>query len=144
VPFLTARENVELGLALRAGPRADETARAADALAAVGLAARSEQRADRLSAGERERVAVARAVAARPALLLADEPTARLDQANALSVAALLLRLAREEGAAVVCATHDPLVIEQADEVLPLEGRAPAAPPAEPADWPGAERATEI
>ncbi|MGH3036153.1 MAG: ABC transporter ATP-binding protein, partial [Gaiellaceae bacterium] len=56
-------------------------------------------------------------------LLLADEPTARLDLANALGVTRLLLRLARETGAAVVCATHDPLLVEQADELLDLERR---------------------
>jgi putative ABC transport system ATP-binding protein len=74
----------------------------------------------RLSQGERARVAIARAVAARPALLLADEPTSRLDGANAIAVAVLLRRLARETGAAVVCATHDPLVIEQADRPISL------------------------
>ena len=66
------------------------------------------------------RVAIARALAARPELLLADEPTSRLDQGNALAVGALFVRLAREFGAAVVCATHDPLLIEQADEVVRL------------------------
>jgi len=65
-------------------------------------------------------VAVARALAARPALLLVDEPTARLDQANALRLGTLLSALARETGAAVVCATHDPVVIEQADAELAL------------------------
>ena len=60
------------------------------------------------------------AVASRPELLLADEPTSRLDQAKALAVGALLVDLARTSGAAVVCATHDPLLIEQADEVLRL------------------------
>ena len=61
-------------------------------------------------------------MAARPRLLLADEPTSRLDGANALAVAMLLARLARDTGAAVVCATHDPLVIEQADDELRLAG----------------------
>ena len=78
------------------------------------------QRVSRLSHGERARVAIARAVASRPKLLLADEPTSRLDGANALAVALLLGRLARDTGAAVVCATHDPLVIEQADDELRL------------------------
>ena len=59
-------------------------------------------------------------MAARPALLLADEPTSRLDEANALEVALLLARLARELGIAVVCATHDARVIDQADEELAL------------------------
>jgi ABC-type lipoprotein export system ATPase subunit len=116
VPFLTALENVELGLSLR-GLHASA---AAEALAAVGLTERAGGRVEHLSAGERERVAVARAVAGRPALLLADEPTARLDEANGRAVAALLAGLARETGATVVCATHDPLVVEQADEILPL------------------------
>ena len=125
VPFLTAAENVELGLAVRGVGRPEARERSAEALAAVGLSERSVQRASRLSAGERERVAVARALAARPDLLLADEPTARLDQANALEVAALLARLARERGTAIVCATHDRVVIGQADAEIPLS--APSA-----------------
>jgi putative ABC transport system ATP-binding protein len=86
----------------------------------VGLSDRATQRVSRLSQGERARVAIARAAASRPALLLADEPTSRLDGANAISVAILLAKIARETGAAVVCATHDPLVIEQADARLSL------------------------
>ena len=130
VPFLTAAENVQLGLALRGLEVEEAGARAAESLATVALAGVGERRVADLSAGQRERVAVARAVAARPRLLLADEPTARLDQANALAVARLLLTLARETGAAVVCATHDPLLIEQADDRLDLErgGRQPRAP----------------
>jgi ABC-type lipoprotein export system ATPase subunit len=121
VPFLSARENVELALALRRRPGA-----AVDALGAVGLAERAEQRVSRLSAGERQRVAIASALAAAPALLLADEPTARLDEANALAIASLFARLAHETGAAVVCATHDPLVVQQADGELALGGLRPA------------------
>jgi ABC-type lipoprotein export system ATPase subunit len=119
VPFLSARENVELGQAIR-GLDGD----AHGALASVGLSERAGQRVSRLSAGEQVRVAIARAVAARPALLLVDEPTARLDQANALRLAALLSTLARETGTAVVCATHDAVVIEQADAELALAGAA--------------------
>jgi ABC-type lipoprotein export system ATPase subunit len=118
VPFLSARENVELGEEIRG--RSGEGAH--DVLAAIGLAERAGQRVSRLSAGEQIRVAVARALAAKPRLLLVDEPTARLDQANALTLAALLSRLARETGTAVVCATHDPVVIEQADAELALAG----------------------
>jgi ABC-type lipoprotein export system ATPase subunit len=118
VGHLSALENVELGLTLRDVP--DPRPLAYSALEAVGLADRIRQRVSRLSQGERARVAIARAVAARPALLLADEPTSRLDGANALAVALLLGRLARDTGAAVVCATHDPLVIEQADDELRL------------------------
>ena len=116
VPTLSATENVELALALRGLPPDG----AGEALVAVGLEDRAEQRVSRLSTGERGRVAIARALAPRPQLLLADEPTSRLDQANALAVGALFARLAREFGTAVVCATHDPLLIEQADERLVL------------------------
>jgi ABC-type lipoprotein export system ATPase subunit len=114
IPHLSAQENVELALALR-GDTAP-TAAALAALDSVGLSERATQRVSRLSQGERARVAIARAVAARPALLLADEPTSRLDSANAIGIAVLLAQLARDTGAAVVCSTHDPLVIEQAHE----------------------------
>jgi ABC-type lipoprotein export system ATPase subunit len=121
-PFLSARENVELGLALRGVSPDAAQERALEALAGVGLSERAEQRVGRLSAGERQRVAVARGLAAGAKLLLADEPTARLDEANALAVGVLFARLARERGVAVVVATHDPLVIEQADDSLALDG----------------------
>lgn len=118
VPHLSALENVELVLALRGlgGGRLAALA----ALESVGLAERATQRVARLSQGERARVAIARAVVSKPTLLLADEPTSRLDGANAISVAILLARLARDTGAAVACATHDPLVIEQADSQISL------------------------
>ena len=116
VPFLSAHENVELGLRLR-GASSDGALAALDA---VGLAERAEQRLERLSGGERLRVAIARALASRPDVLIADEPTSRLDEANAHGVAALLSRLAREWGAAVIVASHDPLVVEHADEQVRL------------------------
>jgi ABC-type lipoprotein export system ATPase subunit len=118
VPHLSARENVELGLRIRGEAKA--AAGAARALAEVGLSARLDHRADLLSAGERQRVAIARALAVRPAILLADEPTARLDHANARAVGDLLARLAHETGTAVVCATHDAAVIEHADAEVRL------------------------
>jgi ABC-type lipoprotein export system ATPase subunit len=116
VPHLSALENVELALTLRG--IGESRAEALHALEVVGLAERATQRVGRLSQGERARVAIARAVAAKPKLLLADEPTSRLDGANAIAVAHLLARLARDTGAVVLCATHDPLVIEQAHEQL--------------------------
>jgi putative ABC transport system ATP-binding protein len=118
VPFLSARENIELALATRGNT--DAAAAVDETLSAVGLAELAGQRVARLSMGERQRVAIARAVAGRPKLLLADEPTARLDAANALAIGALLSRLVEESGTTIVCATHDPLVIEQADEELEL------------------------
>ena len=120
VPFLSARETIELALALRGVGRAEATERAERSLAAVGLSELAEQRVARLSMGERQRVAVARALAAHPALLLADEPTARLDEANARAVGELFSELARSTGAAIVCATHDPVLIEHAHAEVPL------------------------
>jgi ABC-type lipoprotein export system ATPase subunit len=116
VPFLSAQENIELSLALR-GRSGDG---ALGLLDEVGLSDSRGQRVARLSSGEAERVAIARALAGRPALLLADEPSSRLDERNAVMVATLLRGLAQETGAAVICATHDPLVLEQADEELSL------------------------
>jgi energy-coupling factor transport system ATP-binding protein len=114
---LTARENVELGIALRERQRGT----AAAALDAVGLTRRADHRLARLSAGEIARVAIARAIAGKPALLVLDEPTARLDEANARLVAGLLGHLAHELSTAVACSTHDPAVIEYADDELPLD-----------------------
>jgi len=120
VEFLTAAENVALGLSLRGIAAEDADAPARAALESVGLGELADRRANELSAGERERVAIARAVAVRPAVLLADEPTARLDEANARAIAELLGRLARDSGTAVVCATHDVAVIDQADSEMAL------------------------
>jgi len=120
VPFLDPVENVMLTLSLRGSEHAaDERARAA--LAAVGLERRLHERVGRLSAGERQRVAIARAIAAEAPLVLADEPTARLDSEHARDVARLLVAAARERGAAIICATHDAALIEQADDVLRLD-----------------------
>jgi putative ABC transport system ATP-binding protein len=121
VPHLSALENVELALALRGLDDAAQLT-ALGALESVGLGERATQRVARLSQGERARVAIARATAPKPLLLLADEPTSRLDGANAIAVAILLGQLARATGAAVVCSTHDPLVIEQAERTTSLSG----------------------
>jgi ABC-type lipoprotein export system ATPase subunit len=120
VPFLGARENAELTLSLRGIDPADAADRVAEALAAVGLGEHAERAIGELSAGQRERAALARALAARPLVLIADEPTARLDAANALGLGAMLAEVARASGTTVICATHDPLLIEQADAELSL------------------------
>jgi putative ABC transport system ATP-binding protein len=119
---LSARENVELALALRGVEGVEVHERTIDALAIVGLADHADRSVARLSAGERERVALARAIAAGPSLLIADEPTARLDSVTTLAIGGLLADLAREHGTTVVCATHDPLVIALAGEELRLGG----------------------
>jgi peptide/nickel transport system ATP-binding protein len=115
VAHLTARENVELALRIRGR---DDRPAAEAALAAVGLGELVERRAGHLSGGEQQRVAIARAVATGAPILVADEPTASLDQRNAIAVAELLHRLAHERGAIVLCATHDHSVIARADSVI--------------------------
>jgi ABC-type lipoprotein export system ATPase subunit len=125
--FLSARENVELGLALRGVPREEASERATEALTAVGLAAHLERRVELLSAGQRERVALARAFAARTPLVVADEPTSRLDAVTTLEIGALFAELAHSTGTTVVCATHDPLLIGLADREVRLREAAPVA-----------------
>jgi ABC-type lipoprotein export system ATPase subunit len=125
VPFLSAEENIVLALQLRGWPLADAHARAAVVLARVGLADRSRQHVVRLSAGETQRVALARALAGARGLLVADEPTSRLDRDGAAVVADLLAAAAAREGQTVLCATHDEAVIARADAVLELDGTGP-------------------
>jgi putative ABC transport system ATP-binding protein len=115
VPFLSARANVELGLQLR-GAREDGLR----ALASVGLEELADQRVDRLSTGERQRVAIARAIAAKPTLVLADEPTARLDEANAIAVGRLLAGLVDQWETTVIFSTHDPVLLDVTDEIVEL------------------------
>jgi len=126
IGFLSAEENAVLVLRLR-GWNADAAAeRAVDVLTRAGLADRARQRVHRLSAGEAQRLALARALASARGLLIADEPTSRQDENNARAVAALLAAAAHEEGQTVICATHDPAVIRRADHVVALHpGRAP-------------------
>jgi ABC-type lipoprotein export system ATPase subunit len=119
VDFLSARENVELGLRLRGFEREEARRRADRWLGWVGLEKLAERRADQLSGGEQRRVALARALAPGPRVLLADEPTAHLDQFSGRLVIRLLER-AVEEGTTVVAASHDPDLIAAAGTTLTL------------------------
>ncbi len=123
--FLSARENVELGLALRGVGKDEASERATEALNAVRLAAHVDRRVELLSAGQRERVALARAFAARTPVVVADEPTSRLDAVTTLEIGAILAELAHTTGTTVVCATHDPLLIGLADREVRLHEAAP-------------------
>jgi putative ABC transport system ATP-binding protein len=120
VPFLSARENVELGLAIRGinGPEARDRADAA--LARFGLAEHADRAPEGLSAGERLRVALARAMAAGPELLVLDEPTAALDRSGAREVAALLHAL-DDGNVTILATTHDQALIAAASDRLDLE-----------------------
>lgn len=120
VPVLSAAENVEVPLRLLEVDPDERAARVAAALDAVGLARHARQRPDELSGGEQQRVGIARALVAEPAVLLADEPTGQLDSGTAAVVMDLLADLVRSRGVAALVTTHDPLMAERADRVLEL------------------------
>jgi putative ABC transport system ATP-binding protein len=120
LPQATAAENVAVPLLLDGVAPNDRQARVAWVLEAVGLAGESEKLPDQLSGGQQQRVAIARALVTRPAVVLADEPTANLDSATAQTITRLLLAAARERGAAVVLVTHDPDVARHADRLVRL------------------------
>ena len=123
-PYLSALENAALPLWLAGRHGPDVTVHARELLAHVGLADKADRAAGRLSGGEMQRVAIARALAHEPKLVLADEPTGNLDQANAEAVLALLGTLARERGTALVLATHSDLAARIADRrVHMVDGR---------------------
>lgn len=113
IPDLTVLENVLLPLAFAHAPRASRLERGEDLLRTFGLADLADRFPDVLSGGELQRIAVARALAPRPAVLLADEPTGNLDEENARGVVDALAKAARA-GAAVLVATHDALVSDAA------------------------------
>lgn len=117
-PLLNVADNVALPLRLGGGPRHQIRERVAHLLSAVGLADRRRQRPGQLSGGEAQRVALAVALAPRPRVLLCDEPTGELDEANTATVLDLLARLQAEDGTTVLTVTHNPQVAERADRAL--------------------------
>jgi peptide/nickel transport system ATP-binding protein len=124
-PYLTARAAIELPLRLRGWGAANRAARATELLDQVGLGDRGDATPSRLSGGEQQRVAFAAALAPRPRFLLADEPTAELDERTAAELVALLQALVRREGATAVVVTHDRLVEGMADRIVYVrDGRA--------------------
>jgi lipoprotein-releasing system ATP-binding protein len=124
LPDFDARENVVLPQLVAGRAKGEAEARAGDLLAALGLGHRLHHRPSQLSGGEQQRVAVARALANRPALVLADEPTGNLDEGTADVVLAEFLRLVREEGSAALVATHNERLAARMDRVVRLhEGR---------------------
>ena len=123
VPVLTALENVEFVLELR-GIGTERRAQAMQVLDELGLAELAHRRPAELSGGQQQRVAVARAVAARPKLVLADEPTANLDGENAEILMHMMRDLCEQQGMTFVFSTHDPRVVAHAVRVVTLvDGR---------------------
>ena len=120
IPGLTAQENVELPLFYRGLPREQRRALAVQALERVGLGERLRHRPQEMSGGQQQRVAIARAVAARPPVILADEPTGNLDSASGAEVTEILDRLWRE-GCTVVLITHDRELAARTQRVIAIE-----------------------
>ncbi len=120
LPDFDARENVVLPQLVAGKPRDEAVGRAEHLLSALGLGERLDHRPSQLSGGEQQRVAVARALANKPALVLADEPTGNLDEATADKVLEQFLALVRGEGSAALVATHNGRLARQMDRIVQL------------------------
>jgi len=124
IPVLSAYENVEYPLIMQGVSESERKERVLAALQAVGLADYARHRPDELSGGQQQRVSIARALIGKPALVLADEPTANLDSETGEAIMSIMRKLNREQGTTFVFSSHDPKVIGQASRVLRLlDGR---------------------
>ncbi|MEO0475210.1 MAG: ABC transporter ATP-binding protein [Planctomycetota bacterium] len=123
IDYLTARENVLLPFRINTGAKLDgETKqRADDLLERVGLSGVADRAVSGLSQGERQRVGICRALVAKPGVILADEPTASLDETNAASAMDLLMQLVNEQGATLVMLTHDTSLLPRFDRVVTVD-----------------------
>ena len=121
LPDFSAEENVILPQLVKGTDRAASEARAKELLEALGLGARLDHRPSQLSGGEQQRVAVARALANKPVLVLADEPTGNLDEDTAAKVLDEFLRLVRSQGSAALVATHNRALAARMDRIVRLE-----------------------
>jgi putative ABC transport system ATP-binding protein len=124
IPVLTAFENIELPMLISGIPKRERQQRTKQLLQTVGLSDRMEHRPDELSGGEQQRVAIARSLANKPSLILADEPTGDLDTKTGSEVVRVLHDAAKQENVTVVVVTHDPIVGEKADRIIEMrDGR---------------------
>ena len=119
-PSLSALENVELALRLQATQPAERRRRALEALAMVGLAARTQHRALELSGGEQQRVALARTLVHQPRFVIADEPTGNLDLHTGQAITHLLRDIVRQTRIGLLVATHDAMVVSAADRTVQI------------------------
>jgi ABC-type lipoprotein export system ATPase subunit len=129
LPDFTAEENVALALMAAGEPERTHMPRARELLASLGID-RPGARASDLSVGQQQRVAVARAIACRPALVLADEPTASLDTDSAHAAMEVIQKACRDAGAALLCASHDPAMQARFPRVIDVRGFATSEVPA--------------
>lgn len=128
IPILSAAENVEVPMRLVGMPSAERQKRVDELLELVGLAQHRHQRPAELSGGQQQRVGLARALANRPKVLIADEPTGQLDSVTAGAMMDLVSDLVRSHRVAAIVTTHDPLLVQRADRVLELhDGRLQSA-----------------
>jgi putative ABC transport system ATP-binding protein len=124
IPVLTAYENTETVMWVQRIDAAERRRRVLELLAAVGLEGLEERKPSELSGGQQQRVAIARAIAAKPAIVLADEPTANVDSETADRLMEIMERLNREQGVTFLFSTHDPRVMERAHRLVRLvDGR---------------------
>jgi putative ABC transport system ATP-binding protein len=121
LPTLTALENVALPMHLASVPRRETAERAASLLSTVGLSGRQDHLPDELSGGEQQRVAMARALALHPPLILADEPTGNLDSRNGHEILELFKKLQHEFQTTVIMVTHDQRAASFCDRVLSMQ-----------------------
>jgi putative ABC transport system ATP-binding protein len=121
IPMLSAAENVGIPLRITGMPSAKREQRVAMMLEIVGLSEHAAHRPDELSGGQQQRIAIARALAGRPQLLIADEPTSQLDLETGRQIMRLLLTVVRSEGITALVATHDEALMDLADEIIRLE-----------------------
>lgn len=121
LPEFSAEENIILPQMIAGRSRADARVRAHELLAAMNLSARADHRPGQLSGGEQQRIAIARALANRPAVLLADEPTSNLDLDTSDFVFAELVAIARKEGLAALIVTHNPALAARMDRTVRLD-----------------------
>ena len=121
IPVLTAEENVEFVMLLQGRSATERHSRVMDLLNAVGLGDRAHNKPSELSGGQQQRVAVARALAAKPAFILADEPTANLDSKSTAQLLDIMAVLNKEENMTFLFSTHDQRVIDRAHRIITLE-----------------------